>query len=218
MEILELTLLTNDINETEKFYNKRLGLPISGKDATSVSFLTQNSKLTFKKSSSQNPFYHFAFTIPNNRIEDALSWAKRKVNAIDIEPGIKIADFAGWNAKSFYFLDNNKNILEFIARFDLDNKSDLGFDSSSILCVSEIGIPSDHVVSEAQQTSEKYGIAYFSKQPALENFTVLGDDNGLFIFAETKRHWYPTNIPSERHWALIKIKENNRIFEIAVES
>ena len=55
---------------------------------------------------------------------EAFAWANKKVELIPITPTSNIADFKNWNAKAFYFYDNNQNIVEFIARFDLDNNSD----------------------------------------------------------------------------------------------
>lgn len=217
MEIIELTILTNNIYATERFYSRRLGLPISQKNENSISFKTQTSTLSFKKTKIKVPSYHFAFNIPNNQLNNALAWTTDKADIIEIEPTVTIADFVNWNAKSFYFFDNNNNILEFIVRFDLDNKSDSAFSSSSILSISEVGIASENVLSEIQQISEKYNLAYFSKQPKMKNFSVLGNDNGLLIFVGTNRNWYPTNILSERFWTCVKIKNRDTVFNIEFE-
>lgn len=217
MEIIELTLLTNDLDATETFYNELLGLPVSDKSPNSVAFLTGHSKLSFKLTDISKPFYHFAFNIPHNKLDDALHWAKSKVNVLDIENNNPIADFSNWNAQSFYFLDNNNNIVEFIARFDLNNVSPNPFDGSSILSISEVGIPSTDVLNESKQIVDGFGLPYFTKQNPSETFVVVGNDEGILIFVKNERNWYPTTLPSQRHWSRIKLKNQDKQFEIEIE-
>src|SRR4029078_13375740 len=123
MKILELELLSDDIIKTEHFYNEVLGLPTISKSEFSISFQTVSTKLTFKASENQHPVYHVAVDIPNNRLMQAFTKIDRKTKIMEVIPPDRIADFFGWNAKSFYFFDNNGNIVELIARFDLDNAS-----------------------------------------------------------------------------------------------
>ncbi|MNY37869.1 hypothetical protein D3C86_1724580 [compost metagenome] len=104
----------------------------------------------------------------------------------------EFSDFELWNAKSFYFYDNNENLLELICRYDLDNQSEHTFDGSSILHVSEIGLVSDDVPFLAETLMNKYGLDVYSKQPAQDNFTALGDEEGLFIIVNEDRNWFPT--------------------------
>ena len=137
MNILELELLTDSITETELFYNNIVGLKTVSKNNSSVSFAAGATQLTFRSSENINPVYHFAFDMPNNKLLEAFAWIEKKTEILEIVPPEKIADFYNWNAKSFYFYDNNGNILEIIARFSLDNASEKPFDGSSILSVSE---------------------------------------------------------------------------------
>ena len=132
MNILEIQLLSTDIIQTKKFYHDILGIKILHTDDSSIKFSAGLSTLVFRKTYKENPFYHFAFNIPANKFEEAHTWASQRVQLLPITPGNTIADFKSWNAKAFYFYDNNQNIVEFIARFDLDNNSDKPFDGSSI--------------------------------------------------------------------------------------
>src|SRR6187402_3931007 len=137
MNILELELLSDSISKTEAFYNRVLGFETINSDHLSVSFQVGTTKLTFHSSQNVNPVYHFAFDVPNNKLLEAFIWIESKTEIMYVIPPDKIADFSNWNAKSFYFYDNNGNILEFIARNDLDNASEKSFDGKSILSVSE---------------------------------------------------------------------------------
>jgi catechol 2,3-dioxygenase-like lactoylglutathione lyase family enzyme len=208
MNILQLELLSDDILKTEVFYNEVLGLETLYKDSSSISFNAGSTKLTFRSSINVKPVYHFAFDIPNNKLLEAFAWIEKKTEIMYVIPPDKIADFYNWNAKSFYFYDNNGNILEFIARNDLDNASQNSFDGSSILSVSEIGLVSKNVVVQCDELFDKHGLTAYSKQPKLNKFIVLGTVTGLFILVEENRDWYPTNKKSKSFWTKIVFSNN----------
>lgn len=210
MLIKKLQLLTDDLKGTAKFYHELLGLPILEESDQELSLAAGATVLGFHPSPQQKPQYHLAFTIPCNKIEEALAWVQGKASLLPVEPGKIIADFTNWNARAFYFLDNNDNILEFIARNDLENPSLASFDASSILSVSEIGVVSDDVPRQCEALIARYGINYFVRQPALPRFAALGDDNGLLIVVPFNRDWYPTTIASTKHWVRVDMEINGR--------
>jgi len=215
-EIKEIRLLSNSLERAEQFYTGMLGLKILNKSADSISFSAGSSVLTFIETREQNPVYHFAFNIPCNKLEEAVTWLSSKTKIIETpETGI-IADFRAWNAKAFYFFDTNGNILECIARFDLDNKSGLPFTGSSILSVSEIAVAADDVAQAAAQLISALNIPVFSKQPLQQNFGALGDNNGLIILSKTGRNWYPTEMPAEKYFSVIAMSVNGVTKEIVV--
>ena len=216
MNIHELELLTDSITETELFYNNIVGLKTVSKNNSSVSFAAGATQLTFRSSENINPVYHFAFDMPNNKLLEAFAWIEKKTEILEIVPPEKIADFYNWNAKSFYFYDNNGNILEFIARLSLDNASEKPFDGSSILSVSEIGFVTKNVSKLSDEMFNKYGLSGFSKQPKLEKFIVLGTDTGLFILVEENRDWYPTHQKANSFWTKVVFDNNGKMSEIEV--
>ncbi len=97
-----------------------------------------------------------------------------------------------WNSDSVYFKDAAGNVLEFIARHNLENAVEEEFNSSQILNVSEIGLPSEDVVSWANELCAKLNVSAFKQEPN-ENFTPVGDDNGLLILPHTDRIWIPNS-------------------------
>lgn len=214
MKILEIQLLSTDIIQTRKFYHDILGMKILYTDDSSIQFSAGLSSLTFKKAPNGNPHYHFAFNIPANKFEEAHAWASQRIQLLPITPGSSVADFKNWNAKAFYFYDNNQNIVEFIARFDLGNNSDKPFDGSSIFSISEIGIVTDNAKEYSEKMLEQYDFNFFSKQPPQDDFVAVGDDNGLFIVVNDKRNWYPTNQPSGKYRTAIKMEQNGKITDI----
>ena len=218
MNIFELELLTDSITETELFYNDVIGLETISKTNSSVSFTAGSTKLTFRSSENLKPVYHFAFDIPNNKLLEAFAWIEKKTGILEVVPPEKIADFYNWNAKSFYFYDNNANILEFIARFSLDNTSEKPFDGSLVLSVSEIGFVSKNVSKLSDEMYNKYDLSIFPKQPKLDKFIVLGTDTGLFILVEENRDWYPTHQKAKSFWTKVVFDNNGKTREIEVSA
>jgi catechol 2,3-dioxygenase-like lactoylglutathione lyase family enzyme len=216
MNILELELLTDTLDETESFYNDVIGLETIAKTNSSVSFTAGSTKLTFRSSENLKPVYHFAFDIPNNKLQEAFSWIEKKTEILEVVPPEKIADFYNWNAKSFYFYDSNGNILEFIARFSLDNASEKPFDGLSILSVSEIGFVTKNVSKLSDEICGKYNLSVFSKQPKLDKFIVLGTDTGLFILVEENRDWYPTHQKAKSFWTKVVFENTGKTKEVEV--
>lgn len=208
MNILEIEIQTDNLNETEIFYSELLGLQTKNKNQNSISFLAGKSTLTFIRSNKLNPKYHFAFNIPRNKLDEAIIWTSAKRDLIKNVDNEIVSNFESWNAKAIYFFDNNGNILEFIARFDLDNASDEVFDISSIQSISEIGIVTDTPIKLADKLVEINNLYFFAKGSKSEKFITLGSDNGLLIIVETNRKWYPTEQEAVKHYIKIKISTN----------
>ena len=213
MNILEIEIQTDQLLETEKFYIELLGFQLVTKNDDSITFKTGHSKLTFIKSENVNPKYHFAFNIPNNKLEEAILWAKSRLRLIENDENGIIANFESWNANAIYFYDNNNNIVEFIARFDLENSTEKPFDISVIESISEIGIVTDKPLDLAETLIESYNLVYFNKSTKSEKFAALGNDNGLFIIVETNRKWYPTEQKAKKYFSRIKIEVDSLVKE-----
>lgn len=195
MKIKELHLLSDNIIETELFYNNVLNVKTEDKSPNTVSFNVGSTKIIFIQTKTNiKPVYHFAFDIPNNKFEEAFEWMKARTQLIPvIDENNFVSKFDLWNAKSFYFYDNNLNLLELICRFDVNNETEKPFDSSSILYASEIGIVSESASQTADFLTNKYGIKEFPKQAGTDSFTALGDDYGLLVLVNNQRNWFPTN-------------------------
>ncbi|NDI99811.1 VOC family protein [Flavobacterium sp. LaA7.5] len=200
MKIIELELLSDNIPETESFYKEVLGLePYHKEGKTVLIYEVGYTKLIFRKSENVKPVYHFAIDVPNNRFDEGHRYMKGKVSIIPVPGGSDIADFRNWHARSFYFYDNNGNIVEFITRYDNNMVSDKAFDSESYISISEIGLVTPKVPEFADMITARLGVPVFHRQPRGDRFTVLGDDDGLFIIAETGREWYPVTIKAHSY-------------------
>ena len=144
MKLEHIQIQTKNIQQTLTFYTTVLGLSIVENNSKTISIKAGNSILEFVENPQFNSIYHFAFNIPDNKLNEAIEWCKNKVDLIFIEDQNVITNFENWNANAIYFYDNNGNLLEFIARHDLNNAQNETFSSKSILNISEIGIVNEN--------------------------------------------------------------------------
>jgi hypothetical protein len=200
MEIQRLILQTSALKELTAFYSDLMELPVRSVGKNEIRIKTCNTELIFKETVRSDPFYHFAINIPANKIEEAKAWLNdRRTDLLWIEQyKSDIADFTGWHAKSVYFYDPAGNILELIARFDLDNKTDEPFSSKQFLSISEVGLVFKEGEFEKRTADllQQYQLSHFAKQPPLRHFRAIGDDEGLFIVVPENRNWFPTDKPA----------------------
>lgn len=210
MHFNEVILQTASVARTKLFYHKTLELPISKESDESITFLAGNSLLTFNVAAAGKPYYHIAFNITPNKFSDSFEWISRKLDILPMQEDIPIAVYPDWNAQSFYFMDNNGSILEFIARFDLPYSSDAPFSLADIREISEVGIATNDVDGTAEMLHTEHGVPWFRKTKPSEHFTVMGDNNGLLILSHTSRSWVPTDKPA-RAFPLTVIAEGHAI-------
>jgi len=214
MKLQHLQIQSNNIQETAAFYQNVLNLSILKKDSRSVTIQAGESVLQFIENLQFNSIYHFAFNIPQNKLQEAIQWVTNKVDLIVIEDATVIANFENWNANAVYFYDNNGNILEFIVRYDLNNAQTEPFSSHSILNISEIGIVNENPLVLANQLITQHNLESFSKNDNSELFAALGDDEGLLIMVRPGRNWYPTQIPSDSNTTEVRIENNGIQIEL----
>jgi len=219
MEIKQLILQTSAIKKLTEFYSIVMELPVALQSDTGIMVRIGSTELVFQQAGTADPFYHFAINIPANKIEEAKAWLSGRVDLTWIEDyKSDIADFVNWHAKSVYFFDSAGNILELIARFDLDNKTDDPFSSAQFLSISEVGLvfKEDEFNERTEILLQQYQLSYFDKQPPLPHFRAVGDDEGLFIIVPENRNWYPTDKPSGIFPMEVMFENKGRRWELKV--
>jgi len=191
MEIQELTIFTNRLTEQKQFYSEILELDILNESKNFVLFNIGSSNLKFVKRKKLATPYHFAFNIPSNKEKDALEWLKTRVEVLKMK-GNEIQDFDGWNAKAVYFYDLDNNIVELIARNNLNYTSTEKFNQNSLLEISEIGIPTTNIEKEFTFLNKKLGLSIYDG--GFNDFCAIGAETGLFIcMNKNVKGWYPMN-------------------------
>lgn len=188
MRIRAITLHFREPEAFLDFYIDKLGLQSDG------GRIIAGETRVKSQLSSQSHYYHFAFNIPQNKIAASIDFLEEKGLEIIRFQGKKIVEFPNWNARSVYFFDSVGNVVEFIARRDLDNASEGKFSSTDILSMSEIGMPSKSVKSSFLELQEKTSVPQYDGN--LKTFCAAGNPEGLFIITHCDRDWFPTNKPS----------------------
>src|SRR5690349_21082426 len=116
MQISELHLKARDLTLQKLFYQTTMGLPLLEETATSFTFQAGTTRLTFHVTGQQQSCYHFAFTIPHNKLAQAKSWLAKRAPLL-AKDGQDEFPFQSWNARSIYFYDPVGNIGELIAHY-----------------------------------------------------------------------------------------------------
>ncbi len=207
MRIEELKIYTQKLEEQTEFYKNVLGLKLLGKSHDQVTFKMGESILKITYSATAQP-YHFAINIPSNKELESLEWLKQRLDILK-DGDSEIVDFVSWNAKAIYFYDADQNIVELIARKNLNNTSNVVFDQDSFLGISEIGVPTTNIEDKFTQLNTKCELEIFDG--SFERFCAIGDENGLFISINKEiKKWFPTNelAYSSNFETIIMVKEN----------
>ena len=112
MKILEVQLYTSQLNKLKEFYSNILDLEILAELDYTFTVRAGSSRLTFIEDEAiKNPYYHFAFNIPENSINEAIKWLGKKVELIEYGES-NLISFPNWNAHSVYFYDPSGNSLD----------------------------------------------------------------------------------------------------------
>lgn len=195
--ILQLDLLTGiPVEELKKFYTATLELPLLSSQKDRFTFQAGETVITFVQADEKaaTPFYHFAFNIPQNKIVKARNWQLKRTalsatpsQLIDKSYPDDIRHFSHWNAHSVFFWDPAGNLVEYIARHDLNNSTEGDFSSKDVLCTSEIAFIVTDTETIAEEIKSACSLAQY--RGGDENFRAIGDENGLLLVIKKGRVW-----------------------------
>ena len=160
MKIEFLKLFSPNIEAQFQFYAEVLELQVE--KISEENFLVQlpNSILEFQQKKDATP-YHIAFHIPARQEEKALEWLEQRVEILP-DGDQKIIDFPAWQAKSMYFYDKDKNIVEFISRRHMFKPASDAFSAANILGISEIGLATQDVHEKFNFLNDNFGLTKFT--------------------------------------------------------
>ncbi|MCI0711764.1 MAG: hypothetical protein L0154_16535 [Chloroflexi bacterium] len=198
MQFREVTLATRNLAAQKSFYADELELPLLVDNADQLTAQAGLTRLTFLYAPEKpRNVYHIAFNVPENQLPAAGTWIELRtpVLASDSNPTKTVFEFPAWNAHSIYFKDGDNNILEFIARHNLDNASEVPFTSDNILEVSEVGLPAEDVLRTATELEETLKLPVYDGRGS-DMFAAIGDEHGLFIVVPVGHPWLPTDSTS----------------------
>lgn len=191
--IKSLRLLTHaQLTSLKKFYCELIGFTLISESENNLSIRAGLTEINFVKdnSSASRPFYHFAFNIPENKMDKAFEWQRKKTTIIHPNPTgptDSITHFSHWNAHSIFFLDPAGNLVEYIARHDLKNKAEGEFSVKDILYASEIGFIVNDVSVSGNELIKGLNISEY--RPLTNDFWPIGDEHGLLLMIKKGREW-----------------------------
>ena len=190
MKIEKLTIYTSNIEGQLKFYRDELGFEIEKYTEDSFEIITGYSRLRLEYRGNSTP-YHIAFHIPDRQEEVAMEWLDNIVPVIGFNDD-KIVDFPNWQAKSIYFYDKDKNIMEFISRRDFSKAETAIFNVDNIVGIAEIGLVTQNIKEKFEKLNLECGLDQFDGD--FDRFCAIGDPSGLLITINNeKKDWFPTN-------------------------
>ncbi len=192
VEFRELGLRTHRLDEVKTFYRETMELGVR-EDGDAVVVEAGKTRLRFTVAEAgSEPFYHFAFTIPENKLPRAMEWMESRCPLLyHRRSGGHVVHFRSWDAHSVYFNDPAGNIVEFIAHHRLPNAASGAFSSADILYASEIGLVVPNVSKVVDALERELGLGvYIDSWP---NFAPVGNVYGVFIVVREDRVWLPTD-------------------------
>lgn len=197
VEFLDLTLQSHRIEEQQVFYRDTLGLDTALEGSTLV-VQAGTTRLRFVPAAvGAEPMYHFAFMIPENKLERAIEWMEGRAPLARRQDGGVVFHFRRWNAHSFYFFDPAGHLAEFIAHHELPTAASGAFSPRDILWTAEIGLVAPDVEKLVEEFDQ--GLALQPFFSASKNFAPVGDRHGLFICVKENRIWLASEIPATIH-------------------
>lgn len=175
------------LEEMRRFYGTLLGLPIHAETKNSLTIRFGSTLIEFVDvPKTQEPFYHFAFNIPENKFASAKEWLGQRCPLLrDNETDADELFFKKWNAHAVYFQDPNGNIGELIARHTLPSTAKGGFGVNDILYASEIGLVSPNPDELVEAIARDFGLLPYNST------FFMGDERGMFVLPAVDRLWIP---------------------------
>ncbi|MEQ7865395.1 hypothetical protein ABQ137_01960 [Xanthomonas sp. WHRI 8393] len=187
MHLRHLLLPCLDPDLSLRFYREVLQLPQHGN-----SIRIGWSSLECVQAQQPVGSVHLAFNVAPSRFDAAAQWIGERSKLLADPHGRRQFQLDGvWQSRSVYFAGPDGAVLELIARRAVQDVAagDGAFHGDELLCVSEIGLPSNDVAVVTSSVAHHFGVRPFA--PALEGFAALGDDDGLLIVVDQARRWFP---------------------------
>lgn len=217
MEIQQLKLFSKDISAQYHFYKNILSFDVDFFGENKIAFQAGNTQLIFEEKPGCNFIYHFAFLIPNQKIEEAILFLEKKGIELLEKDGEQIVYFGtkeNYTGRAIYFFDEDGNIAEFIERPTLNHQAQTRFQLNQIIKINEIGIPVDVPLSFSNKLIKDYKIQVVDNGIMREDFCWVGDYDGVFIVVKNGRHWLPTELPARSNDCWVKFESQGNIYEM----
>jgi hypothetical protein len=208
-EIIDVQMRSNNFVNNKRFWSKVMGFDVDSVAPNSfkvnigfnsVTFINNSGALD--TSSSVTPKYQFTISIPSNQIENCYSWlldadssnsskiAEPAKFWIDAESGAAIYRRNQYNSQSIYIKDAGNNIIEILARHDLNNTAEGEFNRGMFLGITEVGVVSRDLRKSAEALKAAYGVE--EVVGSSNSYKPMGGPMGLLKLNIEGKIWTPT--------------------------
>jgi hypothetical protein len=196
VELVRLSLAAgrDRLDALAAFYGERLGLPVGRPDGD-VEVVVGRARVRFVGAAGV-PFTHFALLLPGNRFEEALGWARERVELLPGPGGDPVFDFDFWDALACYFEDPAGNVVELIAHRGVEELPDDGVTAFAIVGLSEAGLVLEDRAGAARALDAELGVRVWDGSAEGPGLAFAGERARTLILAPPGRRWLPTDRPA----------------------
>lgn len=209
-DIVNVEMRSNNFENNKRFWRDVMGFEVIDTVSdnifevkigfNSITFI--NNSGAQDTSSSVTPKYQFTIAIPSNQIENCYAWLldADSTNAskvaepakfwIDAETGSVIYRRNQYNSQSIYIKDAGNNIVEILARHDLNNTAEGEFNRGMFLGITEVGVVSRDLRKAAEDLKAAYGVE--EVVGSSNSYKPLGGPTGLLKLNIEGKIWTPT--------------------------
>ncbi|QDP99384.1 hypothetical protein FOH38_01780 [Lysinibacillus fusiformis] len=196
MKITKVKLYAYDLPKMKEFYCEQLGLSLITSNTHFFEIAVGGSIIIFEKlATSIQKQYHFAFNIPSNLFVQAKNWIKERVDVLRLDEQDEVY-FETIKAHSLYFYDPEENVIELIARTEVNPPHDTdSFLPVHLLNIGEINLTTDSIPEVAARLMD-YGIQpCFGEEIHTDALTFMGsyEDGANILLGPSRRNWYFSN-------------------------
>lgn len=214
MKINKTILYIHNLEQMINFYGEKLGFPILEKSPKGFQIAVGNSILAFELiSPTIYKQYHFAFNIPSNLFDLAKGWIQ-KYTPLLTNQGEDEVFFQNINAHSLYFYDPEENVVEFIARHDINPKVEVDtFSVHTIIDIGEMNLTTDDLMYVGKQLIT-IDIPVRNNEKLDEtslNFMGEADDGVHLLLGPSKRNWFFSTKDAIVSPIVIEINDNIKL-------
>ncbi len=190
MHISTLKLVSSDIKRKREFFGTILNVPILVDNDEELIIVIGSSQLNFKQGEVDG-HYHYAFDIPENQFEQAVTWLEARLTPLYDRNGQSVFYHDNINGYAVYFKDGNGNIVEFVARYHHQTNNSTPFTQNNLIRICEIGLATPDVQKTVERLQTQ-GLNIVTGEGS-KTFTMVGSELGVMIIVKEGRHWMPTN-------------------------
>jgi catechol-2,3-dioxygenase len=209
--------------QIRNFWENTIGCEVVNQTFNTFTIKIGTSLLTFKPNFTtlSRPQYHFSILIPSNQIENCLAWLKnggKKKDGKSIQlwkGGVTNAEIIQsplYNSSSVYFADYGGNIIELVARRNLENSEEGEFSPEMFKEINSVSMVTKEVKAAQKLITDSLG--YQPVDRTTSGYKVMGNANGLINILVQSRIIPPTTTEQAYPYEMELVVQNPDSIEV----